>query len=131
VKSGNSKLYSILIGGYNSVPDKKVWSFGYGLGSELVSGKRLTLNAELSCQHLYLGSWDFYNLQNKANLQLAFKINKNISLFAGPSYTVYVSNQDVHFAGYKQSIPPSGYKTNKLGDEVTGWFGWSVGLNLF
>ena len=131
VKSGNSKLYSILIGGYNSVPDKKVWSFGYGLGSELVSGKRLTLNAELSCQHLYLGSWDFYNLQNKANLQLAFKINKSISLFAGPSYTVYVSNQDVHFAGYKQSIPPSGYKTNKLGDEVTGWFGWSIGLNLF
>lgn len=131
VKSGTAKLYSIFIGGYNSVPDQKVWSFGYGLGSELISGKRLALNAELSSQHLYLGSWDFYNLQNKANLQLTFKVGKYISLFAGPSYTVFVSDQDVHFAGYKQSIPPSGYKTNKLGNKVFGWYGWTAGINIF
>ncbi|MBL7699611.1 MAG: carboxypeptidase-like regulatory domain-containing protein [Chitinophagaceae bacterium] len=131
VKSGTRKLYSIFIGGFNSVPDQKVWSFGYGLGSEIVPGKRLSLNAELSSQHLYLGSWDFYNLQNKANLQLNFKIGKYLALFAGPSYTVYVSNQDVHFPGYKQSIPPGGYKTNKLGDKVTGWYGWTAGINLF
>lgn len=131
VKSGTRKLYSIFIGGYNSVPDQKVWSFGYGLGSEIVPGKRLSLNAELSSQQLYLGSWDFYNLQNKANLQLNFKIGKYLSLFAGPSYTVYVSDQDVHFAGYKQAIPPSGYKTNKLGNKVTGWYGWTAGINLF
>lgn len=131
VKSGTNKLYSIFIGGYNSVPDQKVWSFGYGLGSELLSGKRLSLNAELSSQHLYLGSWDYYNLQNKANLQLNFKIGKYLSLYAGPSYTVYVSDQDIDFPGYKRAIPPSGYKTNKLGNKVIGWYGWTAGINLF
>lgn len=130
-KTGNSKLYSMFIGGYNSVPDQKVWSFGYGLGSEIIRGRRLALNAELSSQHLYLGSWDFYNLQNKANIQLTFKVGKYLSLFAGPSYTVFVSDQDVHFSGYKQAIPPSGYKTNKLGNRVTGWYGWTAGINLF
>ncbi len=131
VKSGTSRLYSIFLGGYNSVPNQKVWSFGYGLGSELVPGRRFALNAELTSQQLYLGSWDYYNLQNKANVQLTFKINKYISLFAGPSYTVFVSNQDVKFAGYRQSIPPSGYKTNKFGDKVNGWYGWTAGINLF
>lgn len=131
VKSGNSKLYSIFLGGYNSVPDEKVWTFGYGLGSEFISKKHFAANLDLSSQHLYLGSWDFYNLQNKASLQLNYKFGRYFSVFAGPSYTVYVSNQDVQFAGYKTPIPPSGYKTHKFSDRVTGWFGWSAGVNIF
>jgi hypothetical protein len=131
VKSGNSKLYSIFLGGYNSVPDQKVWTFGYGLGSELVSKKHFAVNMDVTSQHLYLGSWDFYNLQNKANLQLSYKFGRYFSIFAGPAYTVYVSNQDVHFAGYKEHVPPSGYKTHKFGDRVTGWLGWSAGVNIF
>src|SRR5690606_25536516 len=88
-KTGNSKLYSIFLGGYNPVPDEKLWSFGYGLGSELLSGRKITLNCELSSQHLYLGSWDYYNLQNKINLLFHYKIGKYFSMYAGPSYSVY------------------------------------------
>jgi hypothetical protein len=130
-KTGNSKLYSILLGGYNSVPDQKVWSFGYGLGSELISGKKFSLNTEATSQHLYLGSWDYYNILNRLNLQLNFKLGKYFSIYGGPSYSVFLSDQDVHFAGYKQTIPPSGYKTNKLGNRVNGWFGWTAGVNIF
>ncbi|MBO9573386.1 MAG: carboxypeptidase-like regulatory domain-containing protein, partial [Chitinophagaceae bacterium] len=128
-KTGNSKLYSILLGGYNSVPHEKVWSFGYGLGSELTRGKRLTLNTELTCQHLYLGSWDYYNLLNRANLHLQYKFSKWFSVFAGPVYNVYVSNQDIHVPGYKQDIIP--VHNNKFGSTVHGWFGWSAGINIF
>jgi len=131
IKSGNSKLYSIFLGGYNSQPDQKVWSFGYGLGREFVSARRFAATMDLTCQHLYLGSWDYYNLQNKANILFSYKFGKYFSVFAGPAYTVYVSNQDVHFAGYRENIPPSGYKTNKLGSSVTGWFGWNAGVNIF
>lgn len=131
IKSGNTKLYSIFLGGYNSVPDEKVWSFGYGLGSELISTKRFSLNGELTSQHLYLGSWYYYNLQNKATLVANLKIGKYFSLFAGPAYTVYVSNQDVHFAGYKQNIPPANYGIKKFGNTTYGWFGWTAGVNIF
>lgn len=131
VKSGNSNLYSIFLGGYNSVPDQKVWTFGYGLGSEFVSKKHFAVNMDVTSQHLYLGSWDFYNLQNKASLQFSYKFGRYFSIFAGPAYTVYVSNQDVHFAGYKELVPPPGYKTHKFGDKVTGWLGWSAGVNIF
>lgn len=131
VKSGNRNLYSIFLGGYNSVPHEKVWSFGYGLGSEIISRKKFSLNLEGTCQHLYLGSWDFYNLLNRANVQFNYKFGKYVSVFAGPVYSVFVSNQDVSFTGYKSTIPPKGYKTNKLGNTVTGWFGWTAGISFF
>ena len=132
-KTGNSKLYSILQAGLNASDSNKVYSFGYGLGSELSLNKKKTLsiNPELSCQYLYLGSWDFTNLLNRFNLNLNVKLGKYVSLFAGPSYSVYVTNQDFGFSGYRFPIPPSDYNTTKFSSKVTGWFGWNAGINFF
>lgn len=132
-KTGNSKLYSILQAGVNLSNSNKVYSFGYGLGSELSLNKKKTLsiNPELSCQYLYLGSWDYTNLLNRFNLNLNVKLGKYVSLFAGPSYSVYVTNQDFGFSGYRFPIPPSGYNTTKFSNKVTGWFGWNAGINFF
>jgi hypothetical protein len=132
-KTGNSKLYSILEAGLNASDSNKVYSFGYGLGSELSLNKRKTfsINPELSCQYLYLGSWDYTNLLNRFNLNFNVKLGKYVSLFAGPSYSVYVTNQDFGFSGYRFPIPPSGYNTTKFSSTVTGWFGWNAGINFF
>ena len=132
-KTGNSKLYSILEAGLNASDSNKVYSFGYGLGSELSLNKRKTLsiNPELSCQYLYLGSWDYLNLLNRLNLNLNVKLGKYISLFAGPSYSVYITDQNVGFSGYRFPIPPSDYNTTKFSNKVTGWFGWNAGINFF
>src|SRR6186713_209515 len=132
-KTGNSKLYSILQAGVNLSDSNKVYSFGYGLGSELSLNKKKTLsiNPELSCQYLYLGSWDYTNLLNRLNLNLNVKLGKYISLFAGPSYSVYITDQNVGFSGYRFPIPPSDYNTTKFSNKVTGWFGWNAGINFF
>jgi CarboxypepD_reg-like domain len=132
-KTGNSKLYSILEAGLNVSDNNKVYSFGYGLGSELNLNKKKTfsINPELSCQYLYLGSWDYTNLLNRFNLNFNVKLGKYVSLFAGPSYSVYVTNQDFGFSGYRFPIPPSGYNTTKFSSTVTGWFGWNAGINFF
>jgi hypothetical protein len=132
-KTGNSKLYSILQAGLNASDSNKVYSFGYGLGSELSLNKKKTLsiNPEISCQYLYLGSWDYTNLLNRFNLNLNVKLGKYVSLFAGPSYSVYVTNQDFGFSGYRFPIPPSDYNTTKFSSKVTGWFGWNAGINFF
>jgi len=132
-KTGNSKLYSILRAGLNASDSNKVYSFGYGLGSELSLNKKKTLsiNPELSCQYLYLGSWDYTNLLNRFNLNLNVKLGKYISLFAGPSYSVYITDQNVGFSGYRFPIPPTDYNTTKFSSKVTGWFGWNAGINFF
>ena len=132
-KTGNSKLYSILQAGLNASDSNKVYSFGYGLGSELSLNKRKTLsiNPELSCQYLYLGSWDYTNLLNRFNLNFNVKLGKYVSLFAGPSYSVYITDQNFGFSGYRFPVPPSGYNTTKFSNKVTGWFGWNAGINFF
>jgi len=132
-KTGNSKLYSILKAGVNLSDSNKVYSFGYGLGSELSLNKKKTLsiNPELSCQYLYLGSWDYTNLLNRFDLNFNIKLGKYVSLFGGPSYSVYVTDQNVAFSGYRFPVPPSSYNTTKFSNKVTGWFGWNAGINFF
>ena len=132
-KTGNSKLYSILKAGLNLSDSNKVYSFGYGLGSELSINKKKTLsiNPELSCQYLYLGSWDYTNLLNRFDLNFNIRLGKYVSIFGGPSYSVYVTDQNVAFSGYRFPIPPSSYNTTKFNAKVTGWFGWNAGINFF
>ncbi len=132
-KTGNSKFYSILLAGASPRNNDKVYSFGYGLGSELPlnKAKSFTINPELTSEYLYLGTWDYLNLLNKLHLNLNFKINKYISLFAGPSYAVYISDQPAAVAGYRYSLPSSGYKLHSYSNRVSGWLGWNAGISFF
>ena len=132
-KTGNSKLYSILQAGLNASDSNQVYSFGYGLGSELWLNKKKTfsINPELSSVYLYLGSWNYTNIVNKLNLNLNVKLNKYVSFYAGPSFSVYLSDQKAGVNGYRFPIPPSGYNSFKMGNKVTGWFGWTAGINFF
>jgi hypothetical protein len=130
-KAGNRKLYSILQAGANVKENEKVYSFGYGLGSDMPLAKWLYINPELSANYLYLGAFDYVNILSKANLHLNFKLGKYLSIFAGPSFNAYYMQQDVGFSGYKFSIPDARYKTIELHNKVSGWIGWNAGINLF
>jgi uncharacterized membrane protein len=132
-KTGSRRFYSILMGGMNARnKDEKLYAFGYGLGSELNIARWLSLNPELSSQYLYLGTWDHLNLLNKLHLQLNIKFGKRFSIFGGPSFAAYYSEQTAAIAGYKYNLPPADYKTFELWNpKVRGWFGWNAGINIF
>jgi hypothetical protein len=132
-KTGNSRLYSILQAGVNAGSTNRIYSFGYGLGSELNlnKGKTLSLNPELTSQYLYLGSWDYTNILNRIHLNFTVKLGKYVSIFAGPAFSVYISDQKTGLADYRFPIPPSGYNVISFSNKVTGWFGWNAGINFF
>ena len=132
-KTGNSKLYSILQAGVNAGTGNRIYSFGYGLGSELNLNKKktLSLNPELTSQYLYLGSWDYTNILNRVQLNFNVKLGKYVSFFAGPAFSVYISDQKAALPDYRFPIPPSGYNVISFGGNVTGWFGWNAGINFF
>jgi hypothetical protein len=130
IKTGNPKLYNILLAGVNPGSDNKVFSYGYGLGREIKLGKALTLNPEISSQYLYLGSWDHSNWLSKVQVLVNVQLTKGVALTGGPSFNVYYSNQNAAIKGYKFNIPS--YSNFELWDDnVTGWIGWNAGLTFF
>ena len=132
LKTGNKKLYSILQAGLSwGNNDKKIYSFGYGLGSERSIGKTFSINPELTSQYLYLGSWDYSNILNKFRLNLNVKLGKYVSIFGGPVMNVYYSQQTITLTGYKSPTPPSGYHVYDFSNRVKGWIGWNAGINFF
>ena len=130
-KTGNAKLYSILKGGINLHNEERVVTFGYGLGSEWKLGRIFSVNPELTAQYLFLGNWDYTNILGKINLNLTLHTGKYFSIFAGPVFNVYYSDGANPSAGYKSSIPPSGYHIYEIENNVKGWFGYHVGFNFF
>jgi hypothetical protein len=132
-KTGNARLYNILSAGIDPDKNKRILTMGYGLGSELVLNKRKTfsLNPELTSQYVYLGSWENTNLLNKLEINFNLKCLKYFSIFAGPSFTVYYSNQDATVSGYHLPGNPAGYHNISFSHRLTGWFGWNAGINFF
>jgi hypothetical protein len=128
-KTGNRKFYSILLAGMNTDDKKKIYSYGYGLGSERYIGRWFSISPEITSQYLHLGSWDHLNLLNKANLNFNIRFGKHLSIFGGPSFNVYYTNQTLPVADYKFDIPSS--KVYRYNDYVTGWIGWNAGISIF
>jgi CarboxypepD_reg-like domain len=131
VKTGNSKLYSMLIGGINLSDSAKIYSFGFGLGHDFIFSNKFSLSTELSSQYVYLGRWGYTNLLNKFSLNFNLHLNKKIALFGGPSFNVYYSDQGIGFNGYKKTIPSSAYHHFNFSPHVNGWIGWNAGITLF
>ncbi len=132
-KTGNSKFYSILQAGVSPRNNDRIYSFGYGLGSELRLNKKrtLTINPEITSDYLYRGSWNYLNLLNKFHLNLNVKLNKYISFYAGPTYAVLISDQTMAVTGYRFVLPSVGYKNHEYSNRVRGWFGWTAGISFF
>ncbi|GAO43433.1 hypothetical protein FPE01S_02_05380 [Flavihumibacter petaseus NBRC 106054] len=130
-KTGNHKLYSILLGGVHPDTTKRIVTFGYGVGTDLSFGKTFGMMAEFSAQYCYLGTWDYLNLLNRASVQLRVRISKWLEVYAGPAFSVMISDQPAAVKGWQYPIPSGSFKTYDLGENRTGWLGWHAGFQLF
>lgn len=131
-KTGNRKLYSILMAGMNPENDRKLYAFGYGLGSELYLNKKhsLSLNPEISSQYLYRGSWNYTNILNRLQLNLAIHISRHLAIYGGPAFSVFTSDQETGIDGYQFDLPRKG-SVHSFSKRTTGWIGWNAGIHLF
>ncbi len=129
IKTGNAKLYSILIGAAAFKEGEKVYSAGLGFGHDFIFGNRFSASAEISSQGLYLGNFDSANILSRGQLNFQLKLVKGISIFAGPSYSIYYTDPAISSGGgFKKTIgPASSFNPNK---STRHWMGWSAGVTL-
>jgi hypothetical protein len=131
-KSGNPKLYNILLAGINAGSNDKAFAYGYGLGHEIMLGKRVTINPELTTQYVYLGNWHYFNMLGRLQVIATIKLGNNIALFGGPAFSAYYTDQVDAVHGYKSRLPSNGYHAYELWNRnTTGWIGWTAGISFF
>jgi hypothetical protein len=144
-KTGNSKLYSILLAGYGRSSSHdwdsdttKMFSVGYGIGREFSITKWFSINPEFTVQQLFFSNWDGdddesnSNTMGKFHLQFNLKIGKYFAIFGGPSFTASYSKQTKGAPANSLNLPAPGYHTFELWDnDVKGWIGWNAGISIF
>lgn len=129
-KSGSQRLYSILVAGGQLNDKEKFYSVGYGLGSDIRLGsKGFYINPELTHQYLYAGNDEQQNLLNRVQLHIKYRLSKSCYIYMGPAFSVLYAKQKDTPEGYKSDFI-NGYPSISFGNEVKGWLGWSIGVDL-
>ncbi|HEY0898439.1 MAG TPA: hypothetical protein VGD90_03850 [Sphingobacteriaceae bacterium] len=130
LKTGNSKLYTILTGGKGSTDTGKVYAAGLGLGHDFILSKRISLSAEITTQYLYAGNLKELNLLNKGVSNLQVRLFGPISVFAGPSYNLMNANSTLVLTGSGLGTRVA-LKNPDNREKNRTWIGWNVGLTVF
>lgn len=135
IKTGSRRFYNIFTASANPSTKDRAFAFGYGIGMDIPMGKTFSLAIEGVGKYLYLGSWDNSNVLMKLNTQLNVKVWKYLTIFAGPTYNVYYSNQATQIITdeftYKYQVPNEGYGVTTFDTESYGWIGGNIGIMIF
>jgi len=93
-KTGVRQFYNILTTGIGYRQNKILWGWGYGLGGMITLAPKWDLAIEGLCYQMNEGEWftNRLNLLNKLNITAAWKLGKNLIVFAGISWNVTVSD---------------------------------------
>lgn len=132
-RSGNDKLYTVLLAGYNPGNDRKSYLYGFGLGHRFHFSKTLSLNPELTNEQLIVDGWSNYKYTNfisKFNLDLRVRLGKYFSLSGGPSLAIYSFDKKITVNGHDFSPVADNYGSWRISDKVTGWIGWRASINF-
>lgn len=130
LKTGNAKLYTLLIAGSNFSDNAKVFTYGVGLGHDFKIGKNLIISLEGTAQSVYLGNPENVNNLYRIHANLQYAVFKQFTAFAGPAYNYYVKNIPLAAIAknYEKELAPKW--RHEFNNGVQGWFGWNFGLSF-
>ncbi len=133
LKTGTHFFYSELLTSANISGNKKFYSFGLGIGHDILFSDHIYLSAEANYQFANTGLWDDRWTQGK--LLLNFQLSKQLSLIGGPTFNHYNHSGVWHIRGYKNvtNVPEFGDArppdfANGNGHQTKNWIGWQFGL---
>ena len=127
-KTGNAKLYTLLITGKNFSDTARAFTFGLGLGHDFVLNKHFAISAEGTIQSIYLGNVEEANNLYRLQANLQFNALSRLAIFAGPAYSYYVKGEAISGEKYQKEVAPAWSHHFRNGTQ--GWLGWNFGLTV-
>jgi hypothetical protein len=122
-KSGNQKLYDILLVGYNP---GSLYSLGYGLGKDISFRKGWGLSGELTARQWYNSHWNNLGTQYQFQPALTYRVDKRIRIFAGPSFCQHVYPADLGPHVDRPALPGFAWEGRS-----NAWVGAAIGVDFF
>ena len=134
-RTGSKVFHNIFAFGTDFRPREIVWAFGYGAGSSWTLSKRFDLGIDIVNYHVSKGDFAF-SLSDlwKLNLTADFHIAKNLSVAAGPSLNVFIT--DLHPAYGETAvtgIAPYYFFTQTYDNRwnAKAWVGANIAVRFF
>lgn len=134
-RTGSKKFHNIFSVGIDMRPRDFTWGFGYGVGSSIPFTKRIDFGADVISYHMNQGDF-FTSLSDlwKLNLTFDFHLLKNLTVAAGPSLNVFLT--DLHpYSGENAltGIAPYYFFTHTYDNRwnAKAWFGFNASVRLF
>ncbi|HKJ43235.1 MAG TPA: hypothetical protein VKA27_14155 [Sunxiuqinia sp.] len=133
-KIGVDKFYNIFTVGNKFIGADYMWGFGYGIGTRLINNEQLIAQLELISYHINEGShWtNSYNDLQQARLTFSRKVNRNFSVFAGPTINLMISEnrKDDGHRPHSLLVPYSIYSYRGTSATLDGWVGLTAGIRI-
>ena len=125
-KMGVERFYTIFSAGSTVDERDPVFSYGLGWGTLIPLAEGYKLVLEATCNEiLYDYDWDEgVNLLNKLDMNLQIAMGDHLSLFAGPSFNVYVTDEEDHTLTAPYTFFDEMYDETR----VQMWVGANAGL---
>lgn len=132
-KMGVDKLYTIYKIGYTEGPEDNYFTYGLGLGTKLNLTDRFDLAIDGSTNHIVKNGYTpNLDILCRLDASLRFNLNDYFSLFAGPSFNVYVSQYDLNSESAALKVPYTLYSENWWNNNgsTSIWIGGNAGVSV-
>jgi hypothetical protein len=131
VKQFHTFLTAGITTGYNK---SSFWSYGYGLGTSFGKTDKLLIDLDISTNQIhYQDNFNFNANLQKLYAGLDFKLINKISLAAGITYNLLITNtqNSNYISEYK--IAPYSLTNSTVGDgiNIKTWIGGKIALRFF
>ncbi len=134
-KTGTRRFYTILTTGMQPHEvSKRLWQFGYGIGTYLRLGKTMGINLDLTAHHLSQDSFSrFLNLLNRASLSLEKKWQW-FGIAVGPAWNLMITDiQSPYYQPIFDNFPQTQFYLNEQIESefrIKSWVGAQVAVRF-
>lgn len=137
---GSPTFYTFFTGAYQGFGSSKRWGLGYGVGTELLARRRISIGLDAAAMHVNEESRGWtrdLNLHNQLRLLVGvapFKAGGRLRVVAGPTVSVLVTQRyDAERGAVASSLSQNRrlwLNEGNASTQVLGWVGYCVGLRF-